>query len=165
MKRLIALVLLSVVAVGCSKKVTKVAPDILIPERPIVQEKAPEPEIVPVQNYIPAEAPAGPRELTVYYDFGKYDLKTGDALKLDLTAAMALSEGCRVVINGGCCPIGSEEYNIGLGAARSNTVREYLITRNVPESMIDAWSWGETHLITEDPAYYWQNRRAEVRLQ
>jgi outer membrane protein OmpA-like peptidoglycan-associated protein len=60
-----------------------------------------------------------------------------------------------VELTGGCCPLGTDEYNDLLGFRRAAAVREAIgvgVCRSV----------GERHLVTADPAEYWRNRRCEI---
>jgi peptidoglycan-associated lipoprotein len=66
------------------------------------------------------------------------------------------------VIEGHADEQGTREYNVALGARRANAVREYLITRGVPDSRLRTISYGKERPIAvcSDESCYGQNRRA-----
>ena len=57
---------------------------------------------------------------------------------------------------------GTREYNVALGARRANAVREYLISRGVPEQRLRTISYGKERpvAVCSDESCYTQNRRA-----
>jgi peptidoglycan-associated lipoprotein len=66
------------------------------------------------------------------------------------------------VIEGHADEQGTREYNVALGARRANAVREYLISRGVPESRLRTISYGKERPIAtcSNESCYSQNRRA-----
>lgn len=66
------------------------------------------------------------------------------------------------VIEGHADERGTREYNLALGARRSNAVREYLISKGVPSSRIRTVSYGKERpiAICSENSCYDQNRRA-----
>lgn len=66
------------------------------------------------------------------------------------------------VIEGHADEQGTREYNVALGARRANAVREYLITRGIPDSRLRTISYGKERPIAvcSDETCYGQNRRA-----
>lgn len=166
MKRLFLLAVLACICAGCSKR-TKATP---MPESEYKAAKSVSEPIktdfsfADIKTYQQPDMQK-PDNMTVLFEFSQYDLKTEDALNLDAVAEYAILNNCRIEIHGGCCPIGSDDYNMGLGTARADAVKEYLMSRNVPGLMIDAWSYGENNLITSERLMYWQNRRAEVSVK
>jgi peptidoglycan-associated lipoprotein len=66
------------------------------------------------------------------------------------------------VIEGHADEQGTREYNVALGARRANAVREYLISRGVPDSRLRTISYGKERPIAvcSDESCYSQNRRA-----
>lgn len=57
---------------------------------------------------------------------------------------------------------GTREYNLALGARRAAAVREYLVSRGVPDARLRTISYGKERplQICSDEACYSQNRRA-----
>ncbi len=66
------------------------------------------------------------------------------------------------VIEGHADEQGTREYNVGLGARRSNAVFEYLVSRGVASSRINVVSYGKERPIEicSEEACYAKNRRA-----
>jgi peptidoglycan-associated lipoprotein len=66
------------------------------------------------------------------------------------------------VIEGHADEQGTREYNVALGARRANAVREYLVSRGVPDSRLRTISYGKERPIAvcSDESCYAQNRRA-----
>ena len=66
------------------------------------------------------------------------------------------------VIEGHADEQGTREYNLALGARRSNAVREYLISKGIPSSRIRTLSYGKERPIAvcSQESCYAQNRRA-----
>ena len=66
------------------------------------------------------------------------------------------------VIEGHADERGTREYNLALGARRANIVREYLISRGVPEKRLETISFGKERPIEicSDESCYALNRRA-----
>tara|TARA_B110000503_G_scaffold139195_1_gene227040 strand:+ start:359 stop:928 length:570 start_codon:yes stop_codon:yes gene_type:complete len=66
------------------------------------------------------------------------------------------------VIEGHADEQGTREYNLALGARRSNAVREYLISKGIPSSRIRTLSYGKERPIAvcSQESCYEQNRRA-----
>jgi len=60
---------------------------------------------------------------------------------------------------------GSREYNLALGQKRAEAVRQALKIVGVPESRIEAMSWGEERprATGHDEAAWLQNRRADIQ--
>jgi peptidoglycan-associated lipoprotein len=66
------------------------------------------------------------------------------------------------VIEGHADEQGTREYNLALGARRSNAVREYLITQGVPGARLRTLSYGKERPIEicSEEACYSKNRRS-----
>jgi len=66
------------------------------------------------------------------------------------------------VIEGHADERGTREYNLALGARRANSVREYLISRGVPERRLETISFGKERPIEicSNESCYALNRRA-----
>ena len=62
----------------------------------------------------------------------------------------------RIEIEGHTCNIGTSEYNLALAERRANAVREYLTSRGIAASRLNAISYGE-----ERPKH--DNAREETR--
>ncbi len=66
------------------------------------------------------------------------------------------------IVEGHADEQGTREYNLALGARRANTVREYLISKGVPQSRLRTISYGKERPIEvcSEEACYAKNRRA-----
>ncbi len=141
---------------GCPKKVVKKEE---IPPPPPPEEEVEKP---PVEE---KEKPALTLE-TIYFDFDKSDIRPGDAEILKRNADI-LKEypGTRVTIEGHCCPIGTSEYNMGLGWRRAEAAKSYLIKLGISADLLKTISYGEERLVTTLESEYWKNRRCEFKVE
>lgn len=67
----------------------------------------------------------------------------------------------RITIEGHCDERGSTEYNLALGQRRANAVMQYLVSLGIPESRLNATSWGKEKpfCMEATEACYAKNRR------
>ena len=111
------------------------------------------------------EIQAGLKDIN--FDFDKYDL-TPEAKIILKEVASALSKNIKanVVVEGHCDERGTNEYNLGLGDKRANSVKDYLLSLGVPSGRIETISYGEEKPIcTESSEGCWtKNRRAHFVL-
>lgn len=143
--------------VGCPKKCVKP-----VVEEPVV---AP-PDTTPVEVKKPVELNLA----TIHFDFDKYDIRPGDATILQNNAeqirrATAANRSLAITIEGHCDPIGTSEYNMALGMRRAEAAKAYLVRLGLDAAMFSTISYGEERLVTQDPAQYEMNRRAEFKRQ
>jgi len=99
----------------------------------------------------------------VFFDYDKADIRPDQVSRLQTDAAWLKSHpAVKFIVEGYADDRGSEEYNLGLGDRRANTVKEFPIKQGVPQSAITTISYGEErpicHEETED--CYSKNRRA-----
>lgn len=149
-------IVLILTAVGCPKKAVKV-------EEPIPPPPPPEPE-EPVLEEPKLEINLN----TIYFDFDKYDIRSGDAEVLKANAqqlndAAAKDQKPGVVVEGHCCPIGTSEYNMALGQRRAEAAKAYLVKLGVSADQLSTLSYGEERLATQVEAEYDKNRRCEFK--
>jgi peptidoglycan-associated lipoprotein len=80
----------------------------------------------------------------VHFDFDRFNLRP-DALKIldDAIAKLQANPGLNVTIEGHCDSIGTVEYNLALGERRSNSVRDYLVSRGIAAGRLRTVSYGE----------------------
>jgi peptidoglycan-associated lipoprotein len=110
----------------------------------------------------PPPAPPTSALKTIHFDFDKYDIRPGDAKILEDNATyVRANAGTNFVLEGYCDPIGTEEYNRGLGLRRSNTTKSYLVKLGIDGSRFSVISFGEEKLVTTDSTQYELNRRVE----
>jgi peptidoglycan-associated lipoprotein len=80
----------------------------------------------------------------VLFEFDRHDL-TGDARDILKSNAEWLKRNAsaRVEIEGHCDERGTSEYNLALGAKRSQAARDYLVTLGIAPDRISTISYGE----------------------
>jgi outer membrane protein OmpA-like peptidoglycan-associated protein len=93
------------------------------------------------------------------------NFKTGSAQLISSSFA-ALDYIVRYEIQGHTDSQGADETNLLLSAARANTVRDYLLSRNVPDSSLIAIGYGETVPIADNNTANGRalNRRVQFRI-
>jgi len=101
----------------------------------------------------------------VHFDFDRFNLRP-DALKIldDAVAKLQANPNLNVTIEGHCDSIGTVEYNLALGERRSNSVRDYLVSRGVAATRLRTVSYGEERPIADNntAAGRAMNRRAHL---
>jgi peptidoglycan-associated lipoprotein len=99
----------------------------------------------------------------VYFEFDRYDLRADarDTLKANADW-LKNNPSTRVEIEGHCDPRGTNEYNLALGAKRSQTAKDYLVSLGITGERISTISYGaEIPVCKESTEDCWgQNRRA-----
>lgn len=81
---------------------------------------------------------------TVYFDTDSHDIRADAMPVLDAQAQwLNRYPAVRVRIEGNADERGTREYNLALGARRSNSVRDYLVNRGVGSSRIATISYGK----------------------
>ena len=75
---------------------------------------------------------------------------------------LKVNDSVRVIIEGHCDERGTKDYNIALGAQRSNSVKNYLVARGISSARITTISYGkESNPVLGTGEEVWrQNRRA-----
>jgi peptidoglycan-associated lipoprotein len=112
-------------------------------------------------------APAGISDLfeqnvkDAFFDFNKADIRTDAREALTKDAEFLRSYPSVVVtIQGHCDERGSTEYNLGLGARRSQAAKNYLVSLGIGAARIDTVSEGkEAPFCTEHTEECWQQNR------
>lgn len=99
----------------------------------------------------------------VLFEFDSYDL-TGNARDIVRGNAEWLKSNpsVRIEVEGHCDDRGTSEYNLALGAKRSQTAKDYLVSLGISPDRISTISYGEEiPVCTEASENCWgQNRRA-----
>lgn len=111
-------------------------------EMPVEEAVAPPPEA-------PPEVAAGLAD--IYFDFDKYDIRSGDADILKKDYEWFVSNSGRVRIEGNCDERGTVEYNLVLGQKRADAAKGYLVNLGVDASRLDTISYGKEKPV--DPAH------------
>ncbi len=156
--------LVSVVAVGCTKKVKEAPPA----SHPVENSTtAPVAETPRAGVYTPADldTDACLRQRVVYFDLDQ------DALKPEFQAIMNCHAkylrdrpSARLRLEGNADERGSREYNLGLGERRGNAVSSALQANGGSGSQLSVISYGEERPVcTESNEGCWsKNRRVEL---
>ncbi|MBM3332052.1 OmpA family protein [candidate division WOR-3 bacterium] len=138
------------------------------------RECPPPPEPVPPPPG-PIEVPVGPAPserkfelLPIYFDLDQSVIRPGDAeiLKRNAEAILAKARAglkADVLIEGHCCPLASEMYNVGLGMRRAEAAQAYLVGLGVDAALLTAESFGEANPPYTDTADYHLDRRCEFK--
>jgi len=104
----------------------------------------------------------------IYFNTAKYNIKRKFVKNLDKVAAYALrNENVKeIVIEGHTDIIGGHRYNNKLSGNRANSVKRYLIKRNVPPDMIKTRRYGKRRPIASNYSKTGRakNRRAKIRI-
>jgi len=120
------------------------------------------PEITPVEV-----AKLGELFKTVYFDTGKTSFKKETLAKLDeASQIMTKYKTAKFSIEGYTDSVGGPVRNLELSVGRANAVKDYLISKGVSSSNLDAKGFGEENPIATNmnKAGRAQNRRVEVKL-
>lgn len=160
---LVSLTALAFLYTACTSK-KNVPPQPPIPPPPLMAETTsvgtetlpPTPTTIP-----PALKPAAALA-TIHFDFNKYDIRPQDARMLDGNADyLRANPNTGITLEGYCDPIGTEEYNRGLGLRRANSAKAYLVKLGIDAGRLATISFGEEKLVTTDTAKFELNRRVE----
>lgn len=131
--------------------------------------KTPEPP-APIAELPPAEpVPVEQAMFIVFFDWDKFNITAGANDVLDAVAQEIKNRqdvrGLNIV--GHTDSSGSENYNSKLSMKRANAVRDGLIARGIPASMVAVEGRGESDLLvkTADGVREPANRRAQITLE
>ncbi len=103
----------------------------------------------------------------VYFDFGKDELRPDDAQKLEaIIAELKDNEYVKIRITAHTDSIGSIENNQRLSERRGESVKTFLITKGIPDSLLEVGLFGEHSPIAKNHTEggRQQNRRATIEL-
>jgi len=99
----------------------------------------------------------------IFFDFDKYDIRSGDKGTLDENAKWLKSNtGALLLIEGHTDERGTNEYNLALGERRAKATRDYLVSVGIDAGRITVISYGEERPVCTDKteACWAKNRRA-----
>lgn len=102
---------------------------------------------------------------TIYFDYDSYILKPSYQSQIDGHARFLKASSARkVVIEGNTDQRGGSEYNLALGQKRAEAVRRALALLGVPDSQMEAISFGKEKPAVEGMSEeaFAQNRRVEM---
>jgi peptidoglycan-associated lipoprotein len=107
-------------------------------------------------------------EHIIYFELDSYSVKSEYEAVLDAHARyLRADRNRRVNLEGHTDERGGSEYNLALGQKRSEAVRRALAALGVPESQMEAVSFGKEKPVAQgsDESAYSQNRRAALNYQ
>jgi peptidoglycan-associated lipoprotein len=182
MRRMKTMTLLLVLAAaaGCGGDKPKVAKP---PEPVAAKPEAPPPETPPPSvdkdtKVSPSLAMSGdlaamckikaPESTNPKFDFDKDELTPEDRTVLDQLATCLTSgaaKGKSVALIGRADPRGTEEYNLGLGSRRANSVSQYLGRLGVGSGQMAVTTRGALEATGTDEAGWRNDRRVDVQLK
>ncbi|MCP4642858.1 MAG: OmpA family protein [bacterium] len=124
-------------------------------------------------NYIPFEKAAIPAKAVkkaappkfkpILFDLDKAVLRPdGIAIAKQVLAYMKKNAGKKVVIEGHCCDLAEDDYNVKLGKRRAEAVKRFLVKNGIKADRIATKTFGESKRVTKDEAKREINRRAVV---
>ena len=114
----------------------------------------------------PAPAPALPCFDPIYFDLDKSILKPqGIAVAEKVLAYMTEHPDQDALIEGHCCDLAPNDYNIRLGQRRADAVKKYIVDHGIAASRIATASYGEDRRATTGKDERPLNRRAIVVIQ
>ncbi len=111
-----------------------------------------------------AAGPAGAAKV-IYFDFDSYVVKPEFQGAIDAHAKfLAANKTRKMAIEGHTDERGGREYNLALGQKRSEAVRRALALLGVPDTQVEAVSFGKEKpaKLGSDEESYSLNRRAEI---
>jgi len=123
--------------------------------------------VAPVVTDSAARNVAGPANVAriIYFDYDSFTIKPEFQSLIEAHSRYLKANNTRrVSIEGHTDDRGGREYNLALGQRRSEAVRRSLGLLGVPDSQIEAVSFGKEKPAApgSDEASYAQNRRAEI---
>ncbi len=104
----------------------------------------------------------------VYFDFDRYTIRADQApISQEDAAYLRAHPEIKVLVEGHCDDRGSEEYNLGLGDNRANTLKAELVKMGISADRIKTLSYGkEKPFCSDENEQCWQsNRRDHLVLQ
>lgn len=106
----------------------------------------------------PPETPKPPVARTkpvfdnVLFDFDKAVLKPeGKAVADKVIAELKAHPNDTILLEGHTDPVGSEEYNMGLGQRRADAVKKYMVEQGIAENRVTTKSFGEGQPVPNVP--------------
>ncbi len=119
----------------------------------------------PAAASLPPPPPVTPGPFLIFFDWDKADISPQAARILDNAVSTFQGTGqARVLVNGYADRSGPSDYNVTLSQRRADNVRDYLVRRGVPKSVVATEAIGESRLLVEtvDGVSHPHNRRVEV---
>jgi len=172
----VALVLAALI--GCSKDKAKTASTTPKPDAPkVVKQDKPAPNLTQDQVVSPGLAIGGDilaacgikavPSANPKFEYDKDELTEDDRKVLDQIATCLTTgalKGKAVALIGRADPRGTEEYNLGLGSRRSESVSQYLARLGVTKPQLGQTTRGALDATGTDESTWQQDRRVDIQL-
>jgi outer membrane protein OmpA-like peptidoglycan-associated protein len=116
---------------------------------------------------VPIEIGQVVRLNNVFFDFDKWDLRPESFVELDrVVALLKENPSIEIEMSAHTDSYGSDEYNFKLSDNRAKSVREYIVSKGMPESRITAQGYGETKPVATNETDEGRqlNRRVEFKI-
>ncbi len=160
---------LSLFVSNCAKKITKVQ------VMPQTKEEVPtlttNPQLTaPNDSFALSEADSMLKKVLkpVYFDFNKSDILPDGIAELEkIGRIMMTRKEISLLLEGNCDERGSEEYNMGLGQHRSQSVKAWLVSYGIADKRLETTSYGKERPAfsnCQDEACHAKNRRVEFKV-
>ena len=100
----------------------------------------------------------------VLFKTAKSDLKPGAMAKLDLIAQALKGKDQPIVVYGFTDNVGAHDMNMGLSQNRAQSVRDYLVSKGIPQDLITAQGKGPSDPVSDNTSVEGRatNRRVEL---
>lgn len=138
----LALILMVVSSLGCSKKAVSSGP-----AEPVTPPPPPETEIETTTPPEQTQLPPEPEKLEledVFFDFDKAELRADARAILSRNGEMLQRHpDARILIEGHCDERGTREYNLALGDKRAKAAMDFLVRFGIEPVRIETISYGE----------------------
>lgn len=113
------------------------------------------------------EAQAALSDVDVYFDFDQSTLSSDAKTNLDKKADyLKNNKDLRITVEGHCDERGSNEYNLGLGERRAASIKKYLVSKGISESVIETITFGEEKQVCmeHNESCWSKNRRGHIAI-
>ena len=126
----------------------------------------PSPQRPNPESLLAASIPS--RLLPIYFELDKSEIRAEytEVLKRDAAAILARAktgQKADVVIEGHCCPLASETFNVDLGMQRAEAARAYLVWLGVNPALLTVRSSDEANPPHQEEVDYYLDRRDEFK--
>jgi len=104
----------------------------------------------------------------IYFDYDESVIRQDQVARLQGNVRyLQQNANIQFTIGGHADERGTQEYNIGLGDRRANTVRQFMIDNGIAAGRINVISYGEERptCTASNEACWGQNRRAEFAMR
>lgn len=109
-----------------------------------------------------------PSNRSIYFDYDSFAIRSDSQPLIEAHAKYLNSKkGQKIIIQGNTDDRGGREYNLALGQKRAEAVRKSFLLLNVPESQMEAVSFGKEKpkALGRNEAAWAENRRADIVYQ